>query len=88
MIRRMFSFMVRGALFWMLSGVLTGAGNWVYAQDAQDAPEAQEPEPARPPLATSAPSEEQDTDDDASSDVFIPTEDISEDAAVPFPVDI
>ena len=79
-----------GRLFTLaLIGVLMSASNWVYAQETQDAQEAQNTEPAQSPDPTASGS--QDKEDqvvDAAADVFVPTEQISEDAAVPFPVDI
>lgn len=69
----------RIVLIWLL----IAAGSWVYAQDT----------PVLPGPATSGPeNEEADEQEskvvDAPAEVFIPTEEISEDAAVPFPVDI
>ena len=79
-----------GRLFALaLIGVLMSASNWVYAQETQEAQETQNTEPAQPPDPTASGS--QDMEDqvvDAAADVFVPTEQISEDAAVPFPVDI
>lgn len=54
---------------------------------------AQDPEPAPKTEAKTETVEPKDSDrpakeEDASADVFIPTEEISEDASVPFPVDI
>jgi hypothetical protein len=91
-----------GRLFALaLIGVLISASNWVYseetreAQETQEAQEAQSTEPAQPPDPTASGSQDEehegDEEDevvDVASDVFIPTEEISEDAAVPFPVDI
>jgi len=77
-----------------LTGVLISASNWVYAQETeaqetQEAQEAQNTEPAQPPDPTaSGAQDEEDEVVDAAADVFVPTEQISEDAAVPFPVDI
>ncbi len=69
-----------------LIGVLMSASGWVYAQETQ---EAQHTEPAQPPdPAASDPRDEEDEIAQAAADVFVPTEEISEDAAVPFPVDI
>lgn len=67
----------RMVLVWLL----IAAGGWSYAQEAQD---EQDP-PVQP---TSEAHEEEVGNADASPEVFIPTEEISEDAAVPFPVDI
>jgi hypothetical protein len=52
---------------------------------------AQEPEDAADEPRVEAPERDEDAapgSEDASPDVFIPTEEISEDASVPFPVDI
>ena len=72
-----------------LIGVLMSASGWVYAQEAQEPQEAQHTEPAQPPdPAASESRDEEDEIAQAAADVFVPTEEISEDAAVPFPVDI
>ncbi len=76
--------LLRIVLVWLL---ITASG-WGYAQEAQ---EAQDTEVPPPPPASEADEEEiakEAGDADASPAVFIPTEEISEDAAVPFPVDI
>jgi hypothetical protein len=85
-----------GRLFALaLIGMLISASNWVYseatqeAQETQDTQEAQDTEPAEPPDPTASGSrDEEDEVIDVAADVFVPTEQISEDAAVPFPVDI
>lgn len=85
-----------GRLFALaLIGMLISASNWVYseetqeAQETQDTQEAQDTEPAEPPDPTaSGAQDEEDEVIDVAADVFVPTEQISEDAAVPFPVDI
>jgi hypothetical protein len=88
-----------GRLFALaLIGVLISASNWVYseetreAQETQEAQEAQNTEPAQPPDPTASGSQDEEHEEDevvdAAADVFVPTEQISEDAAVPFPVDI
>jgi hypothetical protein len=82
-----------GRLFALaLCGVLISASNWVYAQDTQ---EAQDTEPAMPSDPTAPRSQDEEVEEieedeviDVAADVFVPTEQISEDAAVPFPVDI
>jgi hypothetical protein len=82
-----------GRLFALaLFGVLISASNWVYAQETQDTQEAQDTEPAKPPDSTASGSQDEEDEEDevidVAADVFVPTEQISEDAAVPFPVDI
>ncbi len=90
----------RMVLVWLL----IAAGGWspvLKAQEAQDgqvppAPPASEAKAppaseAKAPPASEANEEEVEEavgDTEASPAVFIPTEEISEDAAVPFPVDI
>ena len=85
-----------GRLFALaLIGVLISASNWVYSEETREAQEAQNTEPAQPPDPTASGSrdeehEEHEEDEvvNVAADVFVPTEQISEDAAVPFPVDI
>ncbi len=67
--------------FWLLIGM----GSWVYAQEA---PPAEESSPPGQPERASVEPDEDEARATASADVFIPTEEISEDSAVPFPVDI
>ena len=82
-----------GRLFALaLIGVLISASNWVYSEETREAQEAQNTEPAQPPDPTASGSQDEEHEEDevvdAAADVFVPTEQISEDAAVPFPVDI
>ena len=82
----------RMVLVWLL----IAAGGWgpvLKAQEAQDGqvPPAPPASEAKAPPASEANEEEVEEavgDTEASPAVFIPTEEISEDAAVPFPVDI
>lgn len=82
----------RMVLVWLL----IAAGGWspvLKAQEAQDGqvPPAPPATEAKAPPASEANEEEVEEavgDTEASPAVFIPTEEISEDAAVPFPVDI
>jgi len=69
----------RALLAWLLVTALgTGSPGW--------AAEAEPAAPARDTSETSKPADDGETA--TSDDVFIPTEDISEDFAVSFPVDI
>ena len=82
-----------GRLFALaLIGVLISASNWVYSEETREAQEAQNTEPAQPPDPTASGSQDEEHEEDevvdVAADVFVPTEQISEDAAVPFPVDI
>lgn len=69
---------------WLIGAVLVALlGTGVSAQQAPDIeqePTGESDEAPEPGTTANA--------DDESPDVFVPTEEISEDAAVPFPVDI
>lgn len=66
----------------LLAAVAAGSTGWA----AEAPPATTGKEPASGSSATSGPTEQ--TETSAAADVFIPTEDISEDFAVAFPVDI
>jgi len=80
----------RVVLVWLL----ISAGGWGPPLEAQEVLEAQEAQDGQVPPAPSASEANEDeveeavADTEASPAVFIPTEEISEDAAVPFPVNI
>lgn len=80
----------RVVLVWLL----VTAGGWGPSLEAQEVLEAQEAQdgqvPPAPPASEANEEEVEEAvgDPEASPAVFIPTEEISEDAAVPFPVNI
>ena len=80
----------RVVLVWLL----ISAGGWGPPLEAQEVLEAQEAQdgqvPPAPPASEANEEEVEEAvgDPEASPAVFIPTEEISEDAAVPFPVNI